>query len=84
MQYQEISGMCRRKLESTVARIYSTWDSDYEFECFDNAAIQPKNLWYEKKDDPVPEYIEECMYEKENFCQHDKKHKKYAYTVSNV
>ena len=42
----EISGtsrMCRWTLTTTVARIYSTWDSDYIFECFDDAAIQPKN-----------------------------------------
>ena len=54
------------------------WDSDYEFECFDDAAVQPKNSKYEQKYDPVPENIKECMYEEENFWHDYKKHKNYA------
>ena len=77
----EISGRSRMLIETskpTVARICFTWDSDYEFERFDDAAVQPDNSYYKQKYDPVPENINECMYEEENFWQHEKKHKKYA------
>ena len=34
-----------------------------------------KELIVWKNYDPVPEYIKECMYEKDNFFQHEKNHK---------
>ena len=35
--------ICRGTLTPTEASFYSTWVSDYTFECFDGAAVQPKN-----------------------------------------
>ena len=50
------------KLNGCVANFKPQQLSDYEYENFDDAAVQPVNSYY----DPVPKYINECMYEEEN------------------
>ena len=50
------------KLNGCVANFKPQQLSDYEYEYFDDAAVQPENSYY----DPVPKNINECMYEEEN------------------
>ena len=50
------------KLNGCVANFQPQRLSDYKYENFYDAAVQPENSYYE----PVPKNINECMYEEEN------------------
>ena len=60
------------KLNGCVANFKPQQLSDYESANFDDAAVQPVNSYY----DPVPKYINGCMYEEENVWQRKHKDKK--------
>ena len=51
------------KLNGCVAKFQPQRLSDYKSDNFDDAAVQPKNSYY----DPVPKNMNECMYEGEKF-----------------
>ena len=50
------------KLNGCVANFQPQRLSDYKYEHVDDAAVQLENSYY----DPVPKYINECMYKGEN------------------
>ena len=73
MKYPEHLESEEKHKHRQYLEVASTWDSDYEFEHFDDAAVQPENSEYH----PIPKNINEFVYEEEIFWKREWKHKKH-------